>query len=104
MKKNHTKSIFNKPIFWVFIGFSIGFLIIIPVGIYTFLTPEMSVNYEPVETENIKTIEEPETIRDYNYNYEYLQRGGDEYTPQRGGDEYIPQSSGSSDGYNPQQK
>ena len=69
MKKNHTNSIFNKPIFWIFIGFSIGFLIITPVGIYTFLTPEMSVNYERLETENIEIIKEPQNIRDSNHEY-----------------------------------
>ncbi len=76
MKKNHTKSIFNKPIFWVFIGFSIGFLIIIvPLGIYTFLVHEMHVKYiegdmltEPTYYDDVQyEYTPPQTQRNYDY-------------------------------------
>jgi len=78
MKKNHTKSVFNKPIFWVFIGFSIGFLIIIPVGIYTFLTPEMHVKY--IEGD---ILTEPTYYDEVQYEYIPLQRNNDlKYIPQ----------------------
>jgi len=95
MKKNLTKSIFNKAIFWIFIGFFIGLLIIIvPLGIYTFFVPEMRVKYikgDMLDGIEINTQEKESIYNDLQYEYTIPQTHR-EYEPQYRDYEYTPQS------------